>query len=78
MSSGKTTQLGEAAGSAEWMPAAPLLLTIQQVAALLNVSTGTIKNLLRRGELVRRKVGSLTRIPRASVESFVKRDHATK
>jgi excisionase family DNA binding protein len=63
--------------SAEWMPDAPLMLSIKQTAALLGVSQGTVKNLLARGELVRRKVGALTRIPRTSVESFVKRDHAT-
>jgi excisionase family DNA binding protein len=60
-----------------WTPDAPLLLTIEQAAALLNVSPGTVKNLLRRRELVRRKIGALTRIPRSCVEAFVKRDHQT-
>lgn len=70
------TKLGNVA--AEWRPDAPLLLSIPQVSALLNVSQGTVKNLLARGELVKRKVGALTRIPRTSIDSFLKRDHPTK
>jgi excisionase family DNA binding protein len=54
----------------------PLLLTQRQAALLLNVSERTIRRLLRDGELVRRKVGAKTLIPRTSVQSFVKRDHA--
>jgi excisionase family DNA binding protein len=61
----------------EWMPDAPLLLTIEQTAALLNLSCGTVKNLLARRELVRRKIGGLTRIPRSSVEAFTRKDHET-
>jgi excisionase family DNA binding protein len=61
-----------------WMPEAPLLLTIEQAAALLNLSPRTIRNLVARKELVRRKVGSRTLIPRSSVDAFIKRDHATK
>jgi excisionase family DNA binding protein len=64
--------------NANWMPDVPLLLSIFQVAAMLGLSTGTVKNLLRSGELVRRKVGSRTLIPRTSVENFVKRDHRTQ
>lgn len=62
----------------EWKPSEPLLLSIEQTSALLGISQGTVKNLLRRGELVRRKIGSRTLIPRTSVESFLKRDHQTK
>lgn len=58
--------------------AQPLLLTVLQVAALLNVSPRTVSNLLARGELVRRKIGSRTLVPRSSVEAFVRRDHATE
>ena len=61
-----------------WQPDAPLFFSIFQAAALLGVSTGTIKNLLRTGELVKRKVGSRTLIPRTSVENFVRKDHQTK
>lgn len=56
-----------------WMPDAPLLLTCLQVAALLGCSERTVKRLLSRRELTRRKVGGLTRIPRSSVEAFVRR-----
>jgi excisionase family DNA binding protein len=63
--------------NANWMPDAPLLLSIVQAAAMLGLSTGTVKNLLRSGELVRRKVGARTLIPRTSVENFVRRDHLT-
>jgi excisionase family DNA binding protein len=60
-----------------WTPDAPLLLTKRQVAMLLNVSERTINNLLAQRELVRRKVGARTLIPRTSVEAFLKRDHQT-
>jgi len=55
-----------------------LLLTLEEAAYLLNVSTRTVRRLLFRRELVRRKIGGKTLIPRSSVESFVRRDHATK
>ena len=61
-----------------WAPETPLLFTVEQVAMLLNVSPRTVKKLLARRELVRRKVGALTRIPRTSIESFLKRDHETE
>jgi excisionase family DNA binding protein len=63
--------------NANWIPYAPLLLSIFQAAVLLGVSTSTVKNLLRSGELVRRKVGTRTLIPRTSVENFVRKDHQT-
>jgi excisionase family DNA binding protein len=61
-----------------WKPDGPLLLTVDQTAALLNLSPRTVRRLLGRRELVRRKVGARTLIPRSSVESFVRRDHQTK
>jgi excisionase family DNA binding protein len=61
-----------------WTPDAPLLLTKRQVSLLLNVSGRTINNLLARRELVKRKIGAKTLIPRTSVESFLKRDHQTQ
>ena len=66
------------AANTDWMPAAPLLLTKEQTAALLNVSVRTIGNLLARRELVRRKIGARTLIPRTSIDAFLKRDHATQ
>jgi excisionase family DNA binding protein len=61
-----------------WMPDAPLLFTREQTATLLNVSPRTVDNLLRRKELVRRKIGSRSLIPRTSIDAFLKRDHATE
>jgi excisionase family DNA binding protein len=55
----------------------PLAYTVDEVATALRVSPRTIRNLLREGELVRRKVGSRTIIPRTSVEAFLRKDHAT-
>jgi excisionase family DNA binding protein len=60
-----------------WMPDAPLLLSIFQVAALLGVCPKTVRNLIAAGELPRRRIGSRLLVPRASVENFVKRDHQT-
>lgn len=62
----------------DWMPDAPLLLNILQAAAMLGVSQTTVKALIRRGELVRRKVGARTLIPRTSIENFVRKDHQTQ
>jgi excisionase family DNA binding protein len=56
----------------------PLVYTVEETAALLKVSRRTVNNLLRRGELVRRKIGSRTIIPRTSIEAFLRRDHATQ
>jgi excisionase family DNA binding protein len=51
---------------------------IEEVARCLGVSPRTVRNLLKRGELVRRKIGARTVIPRSSIERFLTRDHATK
>jgi excisionase family DNA binding protein len=61
----------------DWTPDAPLLLTKEQASLLLNVSVRTIGNLLARKELVRRKIGARTLIPRSSIEAFLRRDHST-
>ncbi|MGD0955577.1 MAG: helix-turn-helix domain-containing protein [Candidatus Acidiferrales bacterium] len=61
-----------------WMPDAPLLLTKEQTARLLNVSVRTIGNLLARRELVRRKIGTRTLIPRTSIDAFLRKDHQTQ
>ena len=61
-----------------WMPE-PALFSKDQAAVYLGVSVRTIGNLrLRAKELVRRKVGSRSLIPKTSLENFLKRDHATK
>src|ERR1700730_5161528 len=51
----------------------PLLLTRKQAAVLLNCSVRTVGRMMFRGELVVRKIGSLTRIPRTSVEAFIRK-----
>lgn len=59
----------------DWQPDAPLLLSKEQVAMLLNISVRTVGNLLAQRELVKRKIGARTLIPRSSVESFLRKDH---
>jgi excisionase family DNA binding protein len=60
-----------------WTPE-PALFDTRQAAAYLNVSPRTVKNLLRASELVRRKIGRKTLIPKTSLEAFLKKDHATQ
>lgn len=60
----------------DWTPE-PLLLNFLQVAIILGVSKRTVVNLVDRGELVRRKIGARSLIPRTSVEAFCRKDHAT-
>jgi excisionase family DNA binding protein len=56
----------------------PALYTKAQAAIFLNVSPRTINNLLRAKELVRRKIGRKTLIPKTSLEAFLRKDHATQ
>src|SRR5258708_39598472 len=53
----------------------PLVYTIPEVAILLKVSERMVGTLLRSGQLVRRKIGSRTLVPRSSIEAFLRRDH---
>ncbi len=48
-----------------------LAYRVPEVAELLSVSEGTVWNLLRSGQLSRRKVGRATLITLASIESFL-------
>jgi excisionase family DNA binding protein len=50
-----------------------MLLTTKEAAVALNCSVRTVGRMMARGELIVRKNGSLTRIPRTSVEAWVKR-----
>jgi len=59
-------------------PEKPLLLTTKQAAVLLNCSVRTVGRMMFRGELVVRKIGSLTRIPRTSVEAFIRKGLKTR
>jgi len=62
----------------DWQPDAPLLLSVEQTSKLLNLSVRTVKRLLDRKELVRRKIGSSVRIPRSSIDAFLRKDHDTQ
>ena len=57
---------------------APLLFTIEQAAKLLSLSERTVERLLFRRELVSRKIGGATRIPRDSLIAFCRKDHETQ
>jgi excisionase family DNA binding protein len=50
----------------------PLLLTITEAAAALRLSKGTIKKLIRFGDLDSVKIGASRRIPADAVEDYVK------
>ncbi len=54
-----------------------LAYNVSEAARALGVSTRSVYNLLRRGELVRRKIGARSVIPKTSLEAFLRRDHAT-
>jgi excisionase family DNA binding protein len=56
----------------------PQLYTRQQAALFLNCSPRTINNLLRAGQLVRRKIGNKTLIPVSSLKAFLLKDHKTQ
>ncbi len=55
-----------------------VLLKVTEACKFLNLSRATVFRLLANGQLVRRRIGRATRIPRTSLESFLRRDHATK
>jgi excisionase family DNA binding protein len=57
---------------------APLLFTIEQAAKLLSLSERTVERLLFRRELISRKIGGATRIPRDSLIAFCRKDHKTQ
>ncbi|MFZ1975491.1 MAG: helix-turn-helix domain-containing protein [Candidatus Acidiferrales bacterium] len=55
----------------------PLLFTIPQAAKVLSLSVRTVERLVFRRELVSRKIGGATRIPRDSLIAFCRKDHET-
>jgi len=61
----------------DWRPE-PALYTKSQAATFLGISIRTVNNLLKAKELVRRKIGRKTLIPKTSLEAFLKRDHKTR
>jgi excisionase family DNA binding protein len=55
----------------EASPAAPLLMSVNQVAAALALSTKTVRRLIHDGELHAFSIGSVTRIERVELDRFV-------
>lgn len=56
----------------------PLMHTKSEAASLLRVCPRTIDNLIAAKELIARKVGRRVLIPRTSLLSFIRHDHATQ
>jgi excisionase family DNA binding protein len=56
----------------DWKPA-PLLVTQQQAALMLNVSERTVRNLIRARKLTVKFIGRRCLIPRAAVEKFARK-----
>jgi excisionase family DNA binding protein len=54
-----------------------LLVSKREAASALSVSVRTVENLIRRKELLARKIGRRTLIPLSALESFARRDHKT-
>jgi excisionase family DNA binding protein len=62
-----------------WMPDSPLLLDQQQVAALLNVSERTVRNLIHTKQLPVIHIGRRCLIRRSSIDSLLlKREARTQ
>ena len=53
------------------MTTKPILLTIRETAALLNVSTTTVARMLQRGDLPRIKMNKATRILRSDLDDYI-------
>ena len=70
---GQNQPLQNGSGNApETTPPEPLAYDIKQAAAKLNVSTKTIRRLLRRGKLTCCKLLRKILIPREQIENFLK------
>lgn len=60
-----------------WTPE-PALFNKKQAAIFLNVGVRTIEALLANHQLVKRKIGTRTLIPKSSLQAFLTKDHATR
>lgn len=56
----------------------PDLLTVDQVAKRLQVAPGTVRALVKRGELRSVRVGRLLRIPATAVDRYVRGDKVSE
>ena len=52
----------------------PDVLTVQEVANLLNVSQRSVYSILLQGELHHKKVGRIYRIPKCAVIEYLQKD----
>jgi excisionase family DNA binding protein len=59
-----------------WKPE-PQLYSKEQASIFLGVGVRTINRLLRKKELVRRRIGGRVLIPVTSLRAFLTKDHAT-
>ena len=59
-------------GRPGWVPDRPLLLTQEQVAALLNICPRMVRNLIRARKLIPKFIGRRCLIPAAQVEKFAR------
>jgi excisionase family DNA binding protein len=67
------------ATNSTWMPDSPLLLDQQQVAALLNISERSVRNLIRNKQLPAIHIGRRCLIRRSSIDTLLlKREAKTK
>lgn len=55
------------------MPTTTRLLTVQEVADLMRVSTMTVYRLIRSGELAATRVGRSYRVPEGAVDEYLAR-----
>jgi excisionase family DNA binding protein len=58
----------------------PIMLTVNQVAELLQVEPRTIRRNIERGDVPAKKIGRIWRIPRTFVQAYLEpagSDHAT-
>lgn len=60
-------------GSHNAVPAARLLLTVEEAAEALTISRWKVFDLIRCGELCSIKIGGLRRVPRSAIEEYVAR-----
>jgi excisionase family DNA binding protein len=58
-------------------PPAPRFLAVRVVAAELGVSEATVRRLVYDGWLVGVRIGSLLKVPRASIEEYVEERRIT-
>jgi excisionase family DNA binding protein len=52
---------------------APVVLTVDQAAARLNVSRWTVYNLIRSNQLASITIGRARRIPLAAIDDYIRR-----